>query len=58
MEDLRLLRRRASPEGGPGIPSSRPVGGAPFSVAIAPDGRRAYVTNTSSNSVDVLINAE
>src|SRR5579864_8498990 len=30
------------------------VGGAPFWVAVTPDGDRAYVTNQASNSVSVI----
>jgi YVTN family beta-propeller protein len=30
-----------------------PVGDAPLGVAVAPDGRRVYVTNSASNSVSV-----
>jgi DNA-binding beta-propeller fold protein YncE len=31
-----------------------PVGPSPWVVAVAPDGRHAYVTNNGSNTVSVL----
>src|ERR1700751_4984019 len=34
-----------------------PVGGAPYGVAVNPDGGRVYVTNSDSGSVSVIATA-
>ncbi|MDI9916857.1 YncE family protein, partial [Rhodococcus sp. IEGM 1379] len=51
---LTTLAAGAGPASADTVTATIPVGTTPFSVAITPDGARAYITNYDSASVSVI----